>query len=182
MSGQKAVETLVFVLFPGSQYVISGERRTHMNSIHDRIEPLDDDDEDAPIPGTVLNRRQARLLKYVVIFLGLLLVAGFALLIGIIAWRASQPGKTSPPIVPAGVVVPQADMQGTVSPSGTAHLARQARKYFEGRIARDARLLDSTANGNRLVLTLQKPDGDLQLVMIDLAHWQITGTALLKQQ
>jgi hypothetical protein len=37
-------------------------------------------------------------------------------------------------------------------------------------------------DATRLILTLQAPNGDLQLLMLDLANWHLTGTALLRQK
>lgn len=156
-----------------------------MNSIKDSVEALDidDEDEDAPIPGTVFNKRQARILKYVVFFLGFLLIAGFALLIGIIAYRASQPAKPTAPIAPVGVSVPNAAMPTPpIAPQSAIATVPGTPREIEGIIPKGAQYLSSTINGNRLVVTLQTPGKDLQIILIDLASWQITGTALLKQQ
>ena len=155
-----------------------------MNSINDRIETLEiDDDDNAPIPGTVFNKRQARMLKYVVIFMGLLLIAGFALMIGIIAYRASQPAKPKAPIAPAGISVP---IVGANAPSlaqqpTIAALASEPRT-IEALIPKGAIYLGSTINGDRLIVTLQTPNKGLRLMMIDLRTWKITGTAQLNQQ
>ncbi len=161
-----------------------------MNSLKDQLETIgsDEEDDEAPIPGTVFNRRQARILKYVVIFLGLLLIAGFALLIAIIAHRASQPAKPDAPMAPSGVSVPQTGVQPPEtalalppSPTGPAQGTRVA-KAMETLIPKGARYQGSTISGNRLIVTLQTPSGDLQLLLVDLARWQIIGTADLRQE
>ena len=153
-----------------------------MNSIEDPVE--DEIDDNAPIPGTVFNKRQARMLKYLVIIMGLMLIGGFALMIGIIAYRASQPATKSAPIAPAGVMVPQ-----TTAPPNTikATMGAQtltaappiAMRAIKGLIPAGAKYLDSTINGNRLVLTLQTRDKGLKLLLIDLDRWRIIGDAHL---
>lgn len=51
---------------------------------------LDQTRENDKIEGTVFSPRQVRILKYVVIILGILLVVGFGLVIGTIVYQASQ--------------------------------------------------------------------------------------------
>ena len=144
-----------------------------MNSIEDPVTAEIDDN--APIPGTVFNKRQARLLKYLVITMGLMLLFGFALMIGIIAYRASQPATSIESIAPPGVSVPQ-----TTNPVKALAIASpKTMRKIEGLIPRGASYLDSTISGNRLILTLQTRDKGLKLILIDLASWQIIGDANL---
>ena len=144
-----------------------------MNSVEDPVTAEIDDN--APIPGTVFNKRQARLLKYLVIIMGLMLIFGFALMIGIIAYRASQPATGIEPIAPTGVSVPQ-----TTNPAKALTTASpKTMRKIEGLIPRGASYLDSTISGNRLILTLQTRDKGLRLILIDLASWQIIGEANL---
>ncbi len=132
-------------------------------------------DPEAPIPGTVFNPRQARMLKNLVIFLGLLLIGGFALLIGIIAYRASQPATPLAPVSSAGVGVPGArDTMATI-PLVSAKNARM----ITATIPKGAHYLNSTIDGRRLIITLQTADKGLQLLLIDLKTWQIVGQASL---
>ncbi len=65
--------------------------------------------------------RQVRILKFVVISLGVLLLVGFAVVIGRIAYLATQPGGgigASPPphevnvVLPAGAVIGQTTVSG----------------------------------------------------------------------
>jgi hypothetical protein len=153
----------------------------HFEAIDDRD---DDDDPDAPIPGTVFNERQARILRNVVIIMGLMLIAGFALLIGIIAYRASQPATPAVPIAPAGVGVPRAAISTPALPPRISRgaILPQTVRRIEGMIPRGSALLNSVINGNHLVLTFQTNDKNLKFVLIDLDRWQIAGEALLKQE
>ena len=47
------------------------------------------------MPGTVFTPRQVRILKVVVIVMGVLLVGGFALVLGAIVYQASNVGKSA---------------------------------------------------------------------------------------
>lgn len=155
-----------------------------MNSMKDRTEAIEDNDDlDATIPGSVFNKRQARILRNAVIIMGLMLVAGFALLIGIIAYRASQPAPTPTPIAPLGVGVPHSAGPAQTLPVQTSMTATPgvARK-IEAMIPSKATYLGSAINGNRLVLTLQTPGKGLSLMMIDLQSWTVIGTAQLKPE
>ena len=145
-----------------------------MNSIEDPV--ADEIDENAPIPGTVFNKRQARMLKYLVIIMGLMLIGGFALMIGIIAYRASQPATKSAQIAPAGVSVPQTTMPAATTLKTTP---QNTVKIINGLIPKGATYLDSTISGNRLILTLRTKDRGLKLMLIDLSTWQIIGEANL---
>ena len=114
-----------------------------MGSLKDRIDAIGGDDElddNAPIPGTVFNKRQARMLKYLVIFMGFLLIGGFALMIGIIAYRASQPAKPTLPLAPAGISVPGTDLPVRSAPAQRAmesNATANALKTIEGVIPRE---------------------------------------------
>ncbi len=152
-----------------------------MSSVNNRITDKDDDEEgdDALIPGTMFTERQARILRYAVIIMGVTLVAGFALLIGIIAYRASQPAKPGPDVAPRtthiGAPVPaRAQLADTLPPNALP-------KRLTGLIPRGAKLLETRINGDRLLLTLQTRQKNLKLILIDLKSWRITGEALLKQ-
>jgi hypothetical protein len=155
-----------------------------MSSVNHRTDNKNDDDkkdeeeDDALIPGTMLTERQARMLRHAVIIMGVTLVAGFALLIGIIAWRASQPAKTRP------VVAPLSGQNGIPIPAGqplaSTGLPTGVPRRLTGLIPRGAKLLETKISGDRLLLTLQTRQRNLKLILIDLKSWQITGEALLK--
>ncbi|MCP4933892.1 MAG: hypothetical protein GY927_06710 [bacterium] len=151
-----------------------------MNSIEAPVS--DEIDDNAPIPGTVFNKRQARMLKYLVIVMGLMLIFGFALMIGIIAYRASQPATEPKPIAPAAVTVPTNTIKATMSVQNLAAAPPIATRTIKSLIPKGATYLDSTVNGNRLVLTLQTKNKGLNLLLIDLDRWRIIGNAILTQE
>jgi hypothetical protein len=145
-----------------------------MNSMKDHGETvIDDEEEDGVIPGTIFNERQARILKVAVIVMGVMLVIGFAVLIGLIAYRASQPKTPPEPIAPAGVQVPQAALPQ--APPTTISTPRA----LTASIPKGAKHISSTVNGNRLIITLQTPQDGLQLMLFDLHNWRLIGTAKL---
>jgi len=152
-----------------------------MSTVNNRINEKneDEDGDDALIPGTMFTERQARILRHAVIIMGIALVAGFALLIGIIVYKASQPAKTGPD------VAPQMPTIGTPVPAPT-HLSDVALnnglpRRLTGLMPRGAKLLETKINGDRLLLTLQTRQKNLKLILIDLKNWRIIGEALLKQ-
>jgi Family of unknown function (DUF6476) len=91
-----------------------------------------------------------RALKILVIVMGVMLVVGFAALIAVIAGRVSRGG-----------------------PAATA-----ARDFAAPPIdiPRGARIEAMTAGEDRLILALVMPDGERQLVVIDLAKGVRLGT------
>jgi len=152
-----------------------------MSSVNDRINELKEDEEsdDALIPGTMFTERQARILRQAVIIMGITLVAGFALLIGIIAYRASQPAKIGTDVAPAtsqnGAPLPaSSQLVGAAKANGMP-------KRITGLMPRGAKLLETKINGDRLLLTLQTRQRNLKLILIDLKSWRIIGEASLKQ-
>ena len=91
-----------------------------------------------------------RALKTLVIVMGVMLVVGFAALIAVIAGRVSRGG---PPATAArDFAAPPID------------------------IPRGARIEAMTAGADRLILALVMPDGERQLVVIDLAKGVRLGT------
>ena len=50
------------------------------------------------VPGTVFTSRQVRILKFVVIAMGVMLVAGFVLVIAVIVYQASSLGDSAEPV------------------------------------------------------------------------------------
>ena len=153
-----------------------------MNSIKDRKPSAAEiDDEDGVIPGTIFNERQARILKIAVIAMGVMLIVGFALLIGLIAYKASKPRPQPAPIAPAGVEVPRADISGAPVTAVAGVEAPGPVSEIEASIAKGATYVATTMNGDRLVVTLRTPEKDLQLMLFDVRNWRLLGTARLKQ-
>ena len=62
-------------------------------------------DPDPPRPGAEPDPRQVRVLKIVVIVLGIMILAGFAAVIGRIAYLATQPGRGINPVTGQDVSV-----------------------------------------------------------------------------
>ncbi len=91
-----------------------------------------------------------RALKILVIVMAVMLVVGFAALVAVIAGRVSRGGPASTAV--HGFAAPPIDI-----PSGT-------------------RIEAMTAEADRLILALALPDGERQLVIIDLAKGTRLGT------
>lgn len=119
------------------------------------------DGEDGETGGSIFNERQERILKIAVVTMGAMLVAGFALLVALVVYRASK-AKPAAPIAPAGVAVPiAAGPMDAALPKGATWLA-------------------SSIDGNRLAVTLKMPDGGLQLLVLDIASGQLVADMRLK--
>jgi hypothetical protein len=109
------------------------------------------------VPGTVFTERQVRILKRVVIAMGVMLVGGFILVIAVIVYQASNAGESAEPVsaarVPGISIVPQTGLR---VPKGMAitHMA-----------------LDD----NRLAVHLTGPKGQ-EIRIIDLGTGSIIGT------
>jgi Family of unknown function (DUF6476) len=95
-----------------------------------------------------------RALKILVVVMGVMLVAGFAALVAVIAGRVSRGGPAA--TAAHGFVSPPID------------------------IPRDARIEAMTAGPDRLILALVSSDGGRQLVIIDLATGTRLGTIELR--
>src|SRR5262249_55598937 len=95
-----------------------------------------------------------RVLKIIVVVMGVMLVAGFVALVVVIAGRVSQRG----PVTQVGHPFTSAPVE---LPAG-------------------ARIESMTATGDRLVLAILAPAGNRQLVIIDLASGRQLGTISLR--
>jgi hypothetical protein len=93
-------------------------------------------------------------LKTVVVVMGIMLVVGFAALIGIIAERLSHRGIAN----------------GSTRPVASATID----------IPRGARVEAMTTASDRLILDLELPDGGRKLVVLDLATGARLGTIELR--
>ncbi|MFP3921451.1 MAG: hypothetical protein ACLFU3_07060 [Dichotomicrobium sp.] len=100
-----------------------------------------------PIPGSVFNPRQVRILKIVVIGLGVLLVIGFGLLVVGLAYQATKIGEERP-ATDAGEPAGQAAEQVTLPVPPGAKIERIA------------------ADRGRVILHVKGPDGE-QVVIVD---------------
>ena len=119
------------------------------------------------VPGTVFTERQVRILKRVVIAMGVMLVGGFILVISVIVYQASNPSdstvdspaqKRSAP-APGAALLPPGELR---VPKGMAisHLA---------------------LDGNRLAVHLTGPAGG-EIQIIDLGTGAVVSTISIKSE
>ena len=107
------------------------------------------------VPGTVFTRRQVRILKIVVIAMGVLLVAGFVLVISVIVYQASNLGESAAPVQSAAKpAYPAPPAPGLIVPRGMS-------------------ISNMALDGNRLAVHLSGPKGS-EIRIIDLG----TGTVV----
>ena len=117
--------------------------------------------ENETVPGTVFSPRQVRILKIVVIVMGVLLVGGFAFVLAAIVYQASHPSQNS---------AASAALGG--SEEGRAiHLP----------VARDAAVTSLALDGNRLAVHLNGAEGP-EIVVIDLGSGKVAARIKLKPQ
>ena len=112
--------------------------------------------DNTPLPGTVFTPRQVRLLKIAVIAMGLLLVGGFALVLGAIVYQASQLSKEGQAPAPA---------TGSVE--------------AEFAIPSDATITSLALDGDHLALHLQSSEGP-EITVIDLKTGKVLTRLKLK--
>ncbi len=106
-----------------------------------------------------------RVLKAVVIGLGLLIVVGVVALIVGLFWRASKMGE------PAGAkVAPPTALTAPALPTGPVALPR------------GAVLTDMAATGDRVVLRLRLADGTTRLIFVDPRAAAVAGQLDLKAE
>lgn len=124
-----------------------------------------DDTSNAPLAGTAMTARQVRILKRVVIAMGVLLVAGFAVVLVAIVYQASRLGKAGRQNSPVEI--------GAAGPAG-ARPPASAPGLPEG-----ARLVSSALDGDRALLVFETTDGFV-LLDVDLATRRTRATTLLR--
>jgi len=114
--------------------------------------------DNTPLPGTVFTPRQVRVLKIVVIVMGILLVGGFAFVMAAIVYQASKLGeKISDAPPPAAVSAPQAELV----------------------IPGDATITSMALDGDRLTLHLQTQAGS-EIAVIDITTGKVLSRISLK--
>jgi len=96
------------------------------------------------LPGTVFTPRQVRILKWVVIIMGIMLVGGFALVMTAIVYQASHLGERSP--VPATTSSSEA-VRALSVPSGmeVSHMAFDDNRlavHFKGPLGSEIQIID----------------------------------------
>jgi hypothetical protein len=114
--------------------------------------------DNTPLPGTVFTPRQVRVLKIVVIVMGILLVGGFAFVMAAIVYQASQVGQG------AGA--------GGAAPNGVE---------TELAIAKDATVGALSLDGDRLAIHLNSGAGP-EIAVVDLKTGKIVARIRLKPQ
>ena len=117
--------------------------------------------QDDKLPGTVFSGRQVRILKIVVIVMGILLVGGFAFVLAAIVYQASHP------------------KQDVAAPLPAVNLG--AGPIIELPVGQGAGLSSMSLDGNRLALHLNGGEGP-EIVVIDLASGKIVARVKLKPQ
>ncbi len=116
--------------------------------------------DNTPLPGTVFTPRQVRALKLAVIVMGLLLVGGFALLLGTIVYQASRGGQK--PLQAEGTG------EGSLTSSELA-------------IPKDAAVTALALDGNRLALHLSSAQGS-EVAVIDVTTGKVLARIKLKPE
>ena len=115
------------------------------------------------VPGTVFTPRQVRILKIVVIAMGVLLVAGFVLVIAVIVYQASSIGES---VAPAQSVArpayPAPSGPGLIVPEGMS-------------------VSNMALDGNRLAVHLSGPNGS-EIRIIDLGTGKVVQRIPLKSE
>ena len=130
--------------------------------------PNQDADPQAQLPGSTMTPRQVRILKIVVIAMGVLLLAGFALVVVTIVYQATQLGNdenvaaqtANVPVNPPASALPVETMPANSATSASIELSR------------DARVTSSTVDGSRLILTLED-DGAITILVLDTTNWTL---------
>ena len=114
--------------------------------------------DNTPLPGTVFTPRQVRALKIAVIVMGILLVGGFAFVLGTIVYQASRGGQSR---APAAVVL--GDRAGELA------------------IPKDATISSMSLDGDRLALHLNSAAG-AEIVVLDVASGRVISRVKLKPE
>ena len=113
-----------------------------------------------PLPGTVFSPRQVRMLKVAVIAMGVMLVVGFAFVIAVIAYQASNLGQDKPAAT-ATATIPGVETALTI-PEG-------------------ATVTSMALDGDRLALQLNSSAGP-EIAVIDLTTGKVISRIRLKTQ
>ncbi len=115
--------------------------------------------DNSPVPGTVFTPRQVKALKIAVIVMGVLLVGGFALVLGAIVYQASRLGQDAPARDPA------------VSDQGAAQVT----------VPQGANVTAMDLDGGRLALHLAGSNGP-EVIVIDVGSGRVLARIKLKPE
>ncbi len=127
-----------------------------------------EDPDNTKLPGTVFTPRQVRMLKAVVIGLGVVLVVGLLLVIVGMAMTAMHMGEGRKP---AAAVAPAVAVK-------TAGGKASAAPVYDLRVPAGATALATALDGDRLALTLKTQTGT-EIVVLDLKTGARTATVKL---
>ena len=116
--------------------------------------------DNTPLPGTVFTPRQVRVLKIVVIVMGVLLVGGFAFVMAAIVYQASHLGKGKASKA-APAAVPGSEMSLAIPPGAT--------------------VTSLSLDGDRLALYLNSSAGP-EIAVIDITTGKVLSRIKLKAQ
>jgi hypothetical protein len=115
------------------------------------------------VPGTVFTERQVGILKKVVIAMGVLLVAGFVLVISVIVYQASNPGESA-----GSTGTAQAPVAALLPPGVL-------------RIPKGMAISQMALDDNRLAVHLTGPAG-AEIQIIDLGTGSVISTIRIKNE
>ena len=116
--------------------------------------------DNSPVPGTVFTPRQVKALKIAVIVMGVLLVGGFALVLGAIVYQASRLGQDTP-----------AARNPAASDQGAAQVT----------VPQGANVTSMDLDGGRLALHLTGNDGP-EVIVIDVGSGRVLARIKLKPE
>ncbi|MGD8354650.1 MAG: hypothetical protein PVJ46_03815 [Methyloceanibacter sp.] len=125
--------------------------------------------EDTPIEGTVFTPRQVGMLKVAVVVLGILLLAGFAAVIGGMIYQASKMGQKAPdagsaPAIPETV---------TMTPADPA-------KPHAFDIPEGWNVVSMALDGDRLALHIRSPE-DAEIVVVNIRSGTVVSRVKIEQ-
>ncbi|MGI9406067.1 MAG: hypothetical protein ACR2O4_06810 [Hyphomicrobiaceae bacterium] len=109
-----------------------------------------------------------RRMSVAVVVMGVILLVGFATLVGLIIYKSGQAKKAEIARSKPAVVSP-ADARRIYSAGGTA-------AFIEAKIPKGARITGMRVNGNRVFLTIEDESGS-SLMLFDAKDWKVLGVA-----
>jgi hypothetical protein len=124
--------------------------------------------EDTPIEGTVFTPRQVGMLKVAVVVLGMLLLAGFAAVIGGMIYQASKIGQKAPEASPATAISETVPM----APANLGELPA-----FD--IPEGWNVFSMALDGDRLALHIRSPE-DAEIVVVDIRSGTVVSRVKIK--
>ena len=136
------------------------------------IKPVDPENlapEDTPIEGTVFTPRQVGRLKIAVVLMGILLLAGFAAVIGGMIYQASKMGQKAPSAGSA-ISIPQTVPMAPASPGKPP--------AFD--IPEGWNVVSMALDGDRLALYIRSPEG-AEIVVVDIRSGTVVSRVKIER-